>query len=331
MSGVDKRGLDMTQSANVVAFPSRNKILTVNNHDTSHCDANAIIDFAARREIAAAKAEVAAANEATRELTIADVWDAITENRVVMQYQPQYDMRTGKMVAAEALTRLKDINGNLIYPNRFIDLLEQSDLIVWLGRSVIEHVCSDLSDCRAAGYEIERIAINLSARQLNIDASLVDYIDQMIVEYGLAYSDLEFELTERQCLTPQCEGMEVLNLLAERGVRIVIDDFGVGYSSVVYLTELPISAFKLDRALIDRLPDDKAMQTLVRSLLNLANSLHLEVVAEGIENAAQNDYLMRAGCPYAQGFAYSKPLDIKDLRAFMDAGSQAADTGEVII
>lgn len=331
MSGVDTRGPEVTQSANVITFPSRKKVETANYQDTPHSDASAIIDFAARRGMATAKAEIAAASEATRELTTADVWDALTENRLVMQYQPQYDMRTGKMVAAEALTRLVDTSGKLIYPNRFIDFLEQSDLIVWLGRSVIERVCADLADCRAAGYEIERIAINLSARQLNIDTGLVDHIDQMIVRYGLAYSDLEFELTERQCLTPQCEGMDVLNLLAERGVRIVIDDFGVGYSSVVYLAELPISAFKLDCALINRLPDDKAMQTLVHSLLTLAKSLHLEVVAEGIENAAQNDYLVRAGCPYAQGFAYAKPMGIEDLQAFMDAGSEAAGTGELIV
>ena len=105
-------------------------------------------------------------------LTAGDIWNAIAEQRMVMHYQPQYDMSTGKTVAAEALVRLVDVAGQLIYPDRFIEMVEQSDLIVPLGRAVIEQVCADLAAFRAEGFALQRIAINLSANQLNIDSGL---------------------------------------------------------------------------------------------------------------------------------------------------------------
>jgi EAL domain-containing protein (putative c-di-GMP-specific phosphodiesterase class I) len=250
-------------------------------------------------------------------LTVDEVRAAIDGQRVVMHYQPQYHMVSGKTVAAEALVRLLDDENNLIYPDRFIERVEQDDLIVPLGRAVIEQVCADLAACRADGIVLRRVAINLSAHQLNIDSSLVEFTDQILARYGLEYTDLEFELTERQNLTSNCDGIASIKAFVDRGARIVIDDFGIGYSSVVYLTELPISAFKLDRALVSRLLDDSGMQSVVKSLLALADNLGLEVVAEGIETAAQNDYLMNAGCVFAQGFGYAKPMGIDALRSFL--------------
>lgn len=250
-------------------------------------------------------------------LTMGEIWDALNDGRIEMHYQPQYDMRTGETVAAEALIRLIDVEGQLIYPDHFINMAEQSDLIVPLGRAVIEQVCADLAACRAEGLPVERIAINLSAHQLNLDAKLVEFVDQTVVHYGLTYEDLEFELTERQNLTPNCAGIASLNALSERGTRLVIDDFGTGYSSVLYLTDLPISAFKLDCALVSRLPEDRTMWSVVKSLLTLAAGLELEVTAEGIETHEQDEFLARAGCPYGQGFGYAKPMDINAFRTFL--------------
>ena len=258
-------------------------------------------------------------------LTPHDVWEALNEGRMVMHYQPQYDMRTGKTVAAEALVRLIDRDDQLIYPDRFIDTTEQSDIIVPLGRAVIEQVCVDLRACRAEGIEIQRIAINLSAHQLNIDTTLLNFVDNVIARHGLKYDDLEFEITERQNLTSNCAGIDLLKKLNQRGARIVIDDFGIGYSSVVYLTELPISAFKLDRALVSRLPEDKAMQSVVKSLLRLAEDLDVDVVAEGIETKEQNEYLAHAGCPFAQGFGYAKPMAIANFQAFLTENRAASE------
>jgi EAL domain-containing protein (putative c-di-GMP-specific phosphodiesterase class I) len=288
-----------------------------------------VIDLQAHRHAASVKAHGNVVEEPTRALTPGEVWDALNDDRLVIHYQPQYDMRTGETIAAEALVRLVDGDGQLVYPDRFITLVEQSDLIVPLGRAVIEQVCADLAVCRTEGSVIRRMAINLSARQLNIDTTLLSFIDQVLAHHGLKHSDLEFELTERQSLTPHCEGLAVLDALAERGARIVIDDFGIGYSSIVYLAELPVTALKLDRALVSRLPDERTMQTLVESLLALAVNLDLDVIAEGIETNAQNEYLVRAGCPYAQGYGYAKPMYIADLLTFMSEGNAPARQGNL--
>jgi len=268
-----------------------------------------------------ARKEAAANPNALSELALtpADVWSAICDERVCVHYQPQYEIRSGRMVAAEALVRLIDTEGQLVYPDRFIGLAEQSDLIALLGRAVIKQVCADMAIYRKEGGVLERIAINLSAHQLNVDTQLSDFVDEVLAVHGLQHSDLEFELTERQELKSDGDGMAVLRTLAARGARIVIDDFGMGYSSVAYLTvtDLPISAIKLDSAMVDRLPYDQTMQLVVNSLLTLATELGLEVVAEGVETAAQNECLASVGCPYAQGFGYARPMDINDLRDFI--------------
>lgn len=305
----------MTQSPGIVTFLVADATGEARQNSAS-AYAN-VIDLQSRRDAANAKAQPNANNLTGRPLTAGEVWDALSNDRLMLHYQPQYDMRTGQMIGAEALARLVDVDGQLIYPNRFIDLVEQSDLIVALGRASIEQVCADLAACRAKGHLFRRIAINLSARQLNVDSTLLVFIDHTVAAYGLSYVDLEFELTERQSLTPQCEGLAVLHALAERGARIVIDDFGIGYSSIVYLAELPVSAFKLDRALVSRLPGNRAMQTLVESLLALGERLDLEVIAEGVETDGQNEYLVRAGCRIAQGYAYAKPMGVLELQAFM--------------
>jgi EAL domain-containing protein (putative c-di-GMP-specific phosphodiesterase class I) len=314
----------MKQLDNLIAFPAI-AVPSATPGDLSLDSPSAVIDFASRRK----DLREAALNRdplAAVELTPGEVWDALNEGRFEMHYQPQYDMRTGETVSVEALIRLVDLDEQLVYPDRFISQVEEGDLIVPLGRAVIERVCADLAESRAAGFAIERVAINLSSHQLNIDSGLVTFIDQTIARYGLAHADLEFELTERQRLTPQCEGLEVLNELAARGVRIVLDDFGIGYSSIVYLAQLPVTAFKLDRVLVRHLPGDKTMQALVESLLMLARTLDLEIIAEGIETQAQHEYLLRAGCPYAQGFGYAKPMNLDSLKTFLAGGEIANES-----
>ena len=317
----------MEKSHNLIAFPAM-AAPSASLRDLPVDSVPAVIDFASRRldrSNAARKAD----SRASFELTPGEVWDALNDDRIEMHYQPQYDMRTGETVSVEALIRLVDLDGKLVYPDRFIGQVEDGDLIVPLGRAVIERVCADLAASRAEGFAIDRVAINLSSHQLNIDSGLVAFIDQTIARHGLAHSDLEFELTERQRLTSQCEGLEVLCQLAERGVRIVLDDFGIGYSSIVYLAELPVTAFKLDRALVSRLPEDRTMQAVVKSLLTLAATLDLEIIAEGIETQAQHEYLHRAGCPYAQGFGYARPMDLGSLQAFLKSDNAASEPGLV--
>ncbi len=296
---------------NVIHFP----IATGRpRHETARREPARILDLETRRS---ARARAAAVASRALPLTIAEVWDALDDGRVTLHYQPQYDLLTGSLLAAEALVRLVDPEGGLIYPDRFIELVERSDLIVPLGRAVIERACADLVAVRAAGGVLPRVALNLSARQLNCDDELMRFLDQEIYAHGLAYDDLEFELTERQRLSTDGDGSHVLEALAKRGARITIDDFGIGYSSVACLTDLPISAFKLDKALIDRLPEDGAIQSVVTCLLDLAARLDLDVVAEGVETDAQRDWLRRVGCPSAQGFGLARPMAIDALQELL--------------
>lgn len=273
-----------------------------------------VIDLQARRESATGRVEARSAGEQPFRLTPGEVWDALNDDRLVVHYQPQFDLRSGNIVAAEALVRLIDTDGQLVYPDCFIDPVEQRDLIVPLGRTIIERVCSDLAAIRAARLPVQRIAVNLSAYQLGADTGLAHFIDQTVAGNGLQYADLEFELTERQSLRIHCEGPQVLNALAERGARVVIDDFGVGYSSVVYLAELPVAAFKLDRALVASILKDEPARVLIDGLIALAAKMGLDVVAEGVETKAQSDYLRTAGCRFAQGYGYARPMPIDDLR-----------------
>ena len=301
---------------NIVSFP----VPATAASSFQNAEANptaAVVELADRRRALSATIESNVGRAVELELTTDEIWAALNDHRIVMHYQPQYDMRTGETVAVEGLVRLLDYDSQLVYPDRFIESMEQSDLILVLGRRVIETVCADLAELRAAGSELRHVAINLSARQLNIDSGLPEFIEQTLNDYELDFSDLEFELTERQRLSQQSRGPKVLEDLAARGARVVIDDFGIGFSSVAYLAELPISAIKLDRVLVQRLPHDKSTRTLIKGLLHLANSMDIEVIGEGIETAAQNEYLLRSGCQFAQGFAYAKPMTFAALQRFL--------------
>lgn len=276
-----------------------------------------VLDLEARRQHDTSENEALSAECSPVQMSPGEVWEAVNDDRLVVHYQPQYDMRSGKTIAAEALVRLIDADGQLVYPDRFIGAVENRDLIVPLGREVIEHVCVDLARCRNLGLPIQRIAINLSAHQLIADTGLLLFIDETVTRHGLRHSDLEFELTERHGLQPDCEGHAVLDALAQRGARIVIDDFGVGYSSVIYLAELPVAAFKLDRSLVARVQQETPARKLVENLLALADNMGLDVVAEGVETEEQGDYLKASGCPLAQGFGYARPMLVDELMQFV--------------
>ena len=316
----------MNQDTSIIALPVFPVAQRSDWHEQLSPAATNVIDLEARRRAVSAGKIPAGIEPRTDDLSPGEVWDALNDDRLVVHYQPQYDMQSGKTVAAEALARLIDVDGNLVYPDRFIDPVEQRDLIVPLGRAIIERACADLAVCRRRGLPLERMAINLSAYQLEADTSLLTFIDRVVTRHGLQHDDLEFELTERQSLNPDCEGQDVLHALVDRGARIVIDDFGVGYSSVIYLAQLPVSAFKLDRSLIAGILEDEPARKLVDSLLALARNMGLEVVAEGVETAAQNDYLVGAGCPFAQGYGYAKPMPVDELRDHVAAENAAVDT-----
>lgn len=300
----DTNIIDLLSDTIARRFPRRFQVSTPESE---------VIDLEGRRQPDTSDDDALSAQYSSGQMSPGEVWEAVSDDRLVVHYQPQYDMQSGKTVAAEALVRLIDADGQLEYPDRFIGAVEDRDLIVPLGRAVIEQVCADLATCRAKGLRLQRVAINLSAHQLIADTGLLDFIDLTVARHGLWCSDLEFELTERHSLQADGDGHAVLHALAQRGARIVIDDFGVGYSSVIYLAELPVAAFKLDRSLVARALEDIRARTLVQSLLALADNMGLDVVAEGVETKAQGDHLTAAGCVLAQGYVYARPMPVDEL------------------
>ncbi|MEM9533743.1 MAG: EAL domain-containing protein [Pseudomonadota bacterium] len=248
-----------------------------------------------------------------RPLAPADIAQAIAQDRLVMHYQPQYDLNSGRCISAEALVRIQGEDGKLIYPDRFIAQAETSAVSAIFGRVVIKKVLADLARCR--GVALPRIAINLSAHQLAADTSLPAFFAEALQRFGLHHRDLEFELTERQRLTPS--GRRVLQVLADRGARIVLDDVCTGHATIKQLHSLPISAFKLDRAAVRKMTGDERVRELLEMLFGIAGRLDLDVVAEGIENPEQAQLLLNVGCRYGQGFDFARPMPIEQLQQWI--------------
>jgi EAL domain-containing protein (putative c-di-GMP-specific phosphodiesterase class I) len=253
---------------------------------------------------------------------LGQLWHAITEERIVTHYQPQFHMDDGRTFGMEALVRIRRRDGTLQFPDTFIREAEESGMIIPLGRRVIHQACHDLASWRASGFEVERISINLSAHQINTDDRLTEYVQQMVLTHGLNYSDLEFELTERQALNPMGIGTRTLCQLSALGARLAIDDFGTGYSSVAYLSNLPVDTVKIDRCMVSRLDDCDTTERIIRHLLNMARDLELTVIGEGIETAAQQAFLAQHGCHYGQGFLISRPMPAQEVTQFLTRPDQ---------
>ena len=262
--------------------------------------------------------EARRARAAEAPFSAAMIWQALQDGRVINHYQPQVDLATGRMVGAEALLRLVDDYGNWVFPDRFIDVAEANELIVPLGRAVIESACADLSWCRAQGVALPRVAINVSAKQLVWDTTLTQFVMRTLNRYRLEPVDLELEITERQGLVDKQSALQQLVTLVETGTSVVLDDFGVGYSSLHYLQHFPVSGIKLDRSLTSQLPHCSTAFAITRHTLAMAEDLGLGVIAEGIENSAQADCLSDAGCRLGQGYMYARPDAIDQLVARCD-------------
>jgi len=270
-----------------------------------------------RQKAGAGADELRARDQDDRDRVLAKLWQALSNGGLVNHYQPQYELHSGEIVAMEALVRLKDWDGSLVFPDRFIGHAEESGLIVPLSRTVIRTACRDLAHWRAEGIRIERISINLSAHQVNIDHDLPNFVHATAAGFGLTLSDLEFELTERQALQADGPGVRNLRTLSTMGARLAIDDFGTGFSSVAYLMELPIDTVKFDRSMINRLPNEAMAQHMIRKLLEMAQELGMTTVGEGIETDEQGEILSEFGCELGQGYLVARPMSAKATRSFL--------------
>ncbi|HEY8100138.1 MAG TPA: EAL domain-containing protein [Burkholderiaceae bacterium] len=245
-----------------------------------------------------------------------DLRAALEQDQFELHYQPQVDLRTGKIIGVEALIRWNHPDFGMILPSRFIALAEETGLIVPIGAWVIRTACAQNKAWQRAGHDKIKIAVNLSARQFT-QHDLVELIAFALAETKLDPQYLEIELTESMVMADVERAIEILRKLNELGVQISIDDFGTGYSSLSYLKRFPIDVLKVDQSFVRDItvnPDDAA---IVASIISLAHSLRLQVVAEGVETAEQLDYLQGNDCDVMQGYHFSRPLPIEQFEQML--------------
>lgn len=233
--------------------------------------------------------------------------DALRKDGLKLLYQPQICTFTGKIIGFEALLRLKNKH---ISPAQFIPVAEETGLITEIGRWVTKEAVNQISIWKRKGLNLKPISINFSARQLN-DLNYIKFLESTLKEENVEAKYIDIEITESIFFHKKEKNIAFINGLKSLGVKISLDDFGTGYSSLSYLTFLPVDKIKLDKSLNDKFLELENIQVM-KSLISLANSLNLEVVAEGIEDVVQYDRLKVAGCNYIQGYLFSKPLEVEE-------------------
>ncbi len=232
-------------------------------------------------------------------------------DQIVLHYQPKASLPTGDVSAVEALVRWQHPDLGLIPPSDFIPLAEQTGLIRPLTWAILRKACEANREWASRGLELS-VAVNVSVRCL-FDADFPDDLVRLLAESGVPTERLELELTESAVMSNPERALTILRRLAARGIRLSIDDFGTGYSSMAYLKQLPVNQIKIDQTFVTGMDGDPSDAAIVRSSIELARSLSLEVVAEGVETRAVWDRLVELGCPTAQGYFISTPLPSDEL------------------
>ena len=240
---------------------------------------------------------------------------AIERGEFVLHYQPQVSLALNKCVSAEALVRWNHPVRGLLAPAQFIAIAEDVGLIGTIGRWVLDESCRQLIEWRRDGLVLERLSVNVSAKQFRED-SFVDHIRRTVVDAGLATS-IEFEITETVLLERTDLLEEKLRQIAEAGCTIALDDFGTGFSSMAYLKKLPVHVVKIDRVFVEDLERSADSRAFTEAMILMAHALDKHVIAEGAEQIAQIEILHRLGCDMVQGYYFSRPLPAEQFAAFV--------------
>lgn len=258
---------------------------------------------------------------------MADLRKALQQNQTLLYYQPKQDIQTGQIVGVEALIRWHHEERGWVNPADFIPLAEETGVITQLTRWVIVQATKDLADLHKDNRELT-VAINVSARDLE-SAELKDILASALQQNGLKASSVTLEITETAAMLDPVRSLQALNVLADLGHHISIDDFGSGYSSLSYLKQLPASELKLDRSLIHDICVSESADVIVSTAIQMARSLGYRVVGEGIETAEIAGRLKAGGCDLLQGFWLCKPKPIAELKQWLkdfDAKGRVADS-----
>jgi diguanylate cyclase len=246
--------------------------------------------------------------ENDRQSITTDLARAIERSQLELYYQPQIDLLTGKLTGVEALARWTHPERGIVSPESFIPVAEASGLIAPLGEWALRSACQQSMAWSEHLRSPISISVNLSMRQFE-NPGLMEMIAQILHETRMPPNLLVLELTESSLMCDVNVTIEKLHQLKKLGVKLAIDDFGTGYSSLSYLSQLPIDELKIDQSFVRQLHRDRNATMISSTIIFMAKSMGLKVVAEGIENQQQRDFLVKAGCHIGQGFLYSKPMD----------------------
>ncbi|MBI9087022.1 MAG: EAL domain-containing protein [Desulfobacterales bacterium] len=243
--------------------------------------------------------------------------EAIDNNELQLHFQPLIKTATGRITGFEALLRWNSARLGAVPPDEFIPVAESSGAIDRIGDWVLVHACRQIRDWLNAGLEVGSVAVNLSGLQLR-KPDLVSRILKILDEFDLEPCMLEIELTESSLVDSNDKPFAVLKQIKELGIRVAMDDFGTGYSSLAYLKNIPLSSIKIDRSFIAGIGKDDNADKLLASIVSMAHRLGLEVVAEGVEEKHQADYLTMLGCETLQGYFFGRPVPSNEAVAFLD-------------
>ncbi|MEK3882874.1 EAL domain-containing protein [Paenibacillus sp. PL2-23] len=241
---------------------------------------------------------------------------SIENNELVLHYQPQYDIRSGRLIGAEALIRWDSEELGMVYPGDFITLSEQIGLINEIGRWVIREACTQGKRWQDEGWTDFVLSVNVSSRQLD-EPYFVKNVQSMLLSSGLAPSHLCLEITESMVVDKLHAARHMLDELVALGIHIALDDFGTGYSSLSVLRQLPISVIKIDRSFITDMECDHEGLSIVKTIVSMGHELNMQIVAEGVETKEQLELLLELGCDKAQGYYFAKPLPLPSMNELL--------------
>jgi diguanylate cyclase (GGDEF)-like protein/PAS domain S-box-containing protein len=254
-----------------------------------------------------------------------DLRQAVEREQLFLTYQPQVDLQNGATLGLEALIRWQHPQLGLVSPGEFIPLAEETHLILSVGEWVLRTACQEFQALREAGLAPGRLAINVSAVQIQ-HGNLIEQVTQALADSGLPAAALELEVTEAVFVSESTA--RTFHHLRELGIHLAIDDFGTGFSSLSYLRRMPVSRLKIDQSFVRHMLEDPNDRAIVRSIVALGQSLAMEVIAEGVETEAMAAALVTEGCGEGQGFLYGKPLDRWEAAAWLQGKGTASPEGE---
>ncbi len=241
--------------------------------------------------------------------------ETLTNQQLQVYYQPKLYLETGKLLGAEALARMQNHQGQWVSPMEFIPLAEETGLIGELGQQVLRQACEECLSWQQLGYQVP-VSVNIAAAQF-ADPLLVKQISSLMTELQMPARLLELEVTESALMLDVSKTQIMLSQLKAAGICISIDDFGTGYSSLSYLKKFQVDVLKIDKSFVHEMLTDRGDMEIVKAVISLAQSMNLQLIAEGIELEAQKDKLQELGCQMGQGYFFSKPLSATDFKEYL--------------